>query len=285
MVEVKRVGVHIITRNRFGALACLLTSLRNQTHKGWDLSVGDNSDVDYRPQEDILNRLVNRLKCDGHYVNIFRDNINQGVGKLRNELMKKEPNEAVLVLDDDMILEPDFIERLLKLINKSEEVGMTGGIVPPLPMADVKRDASLKKVFNESIFDTDGNITKFSDDGGYQYLNNKVLPSHHIRCAYMVRKKAHELAKGFPIEYGRNGFRSETDYCFRIIWNNFLLLTDTSAVAWHNTSGVGGADRTPADMNQTMILDNYFRTKMKYYYKKNGDPLTKEYYERCMKLI
>ena len=85
-----RVSLHIATRDRTSELALLLQSLREQTFQDWDLVIVDGS----KPKPfweycKFLNDLVTRIKCEGHGVQLLRDD-GIGVCQARNKMLEQD---------------------------------------------------------------------------------------------------------------------------------------------------------------------------------------------------
>jgi len=67
--------------------------------------------------------------------------------------------------------------------------------------------------------------------------------------------------KGFPTEYGKTGFREESDFTLRCLAKGYKLWTDPRAIAWHVRCGSGGV-RTPEYNMLVRICDEVFQEKM-----------------------
>ena len=87
----------------------------------------------------FFNSLLNRIKLEGHKVKLLRNDISYGVCSARNKLIDEDDfdNKYVLRLDDDCIINTDYIERLIKL--NVEVKGMVTGVVPLLAFPEIIR--------------------------------------------------------------------------------------------------------------------------------------------------
>jgi GT2 family glycosyltransferase len=269
----ERVEISICTKDRASELYALLVSLRTQTYREWDLVIVDSSQpYPLVNAYKFIGDIITRIKTEGHAVKYIVDVPPMGVCKARNRAVKEGFGHQIIVrIDDDSVLEPDYIARLIKLM-EPEDVGAVGGCVPVFGAPPMVRNINLLKgIFNRVKFDKEGNLTECADDGGFQYHPNVVLPSHHLRSSYAFRRKAYDDVGGFPNDYGTIGFREETDFCLRIAWKGWRMLTDTGAIAWHCQCPSGGA-RAPDYMQQVQIADEHFRTKMKWMFNRWGNP-------------
>jgi GT2 family glycosyltransferase len=179
----------------------------------------------------MINCLLTRAQFEGHRIIKIRDD-SPGIGRLRNIALKYDPNPVGLRIDDDTWCEPDYIEKLLKVLIK-ENAGVVGGIVPY--MIHEKIYAAPKVKYNECL-----RSFEVMDDSIFFYNTEDYFEADHLRSSYMY---FNENARNiwFPTDYDEYaGFREETDFCLRMKmkgYNNFIV---PSAVNWHLASPEGG---------------------------------------------
>lgn len=279
----RRLVINILTFNRVSELAICLSSLINQTFQEWDILILDDCSSNKCSDYKFFNDIIGRLKSDGHGVRVVRHEypwIN--IGKSRNhavELSKKAfPNntcEFICRIDDDSYCDANYLEKLYNIITDptSKEVGAVGGVVPVFGNPNLYR--RVPKIFNEVKWDKEGNITHLGDDGGcdYNYFPLKgtpIIPSHHLRSSFMFRTKLHDK-EPHPLEYGMTGYREETDLTLRWRWAGWKLLTDVSAVCYHQQARSGGARMDPRAYHENAVRnDKHFKKKMKLLFNKQG---------------
>jgi len=267
-----RAEIQICTRDRATELAMLLTSLWRQTEQNFDVVIVDSS----QPQPLVnaykfIGDIVNRLKIEGHGVKYIADLPPRGVCAARNRAVREGfGNEICIRIDDDSLLEQDYIARLMKLM-EDENVGAAGGVVPLFGMpAFVRNPNILKSIFNKVTFSKDGDVT-IKDDGGFAYYPPVVLPSHHLRSSYAFRRKAFDEVGGFPTDTGPAGWREETIFCMKLAWKGWKMLTDTGAICYHLHCPSGGV-RSPDYAQQINIVEQHFKTWSKWMFKDKGNP-------------
>ena len=269
--------INILTSNRVSELCICLTSLINQSFQEWDLVLIDDGSEQPCTNYKFFNDLIGRLKIN-HCVKFLRHiNPTYNVGANRNEAVKISKtipnNEAkyCLRIDDDSMCEKDYVEQLYLTFKKLEtegiKVGAVGGVVPLLEGPNYYRKCPL--IFNETVFN-DGEIVRMEDDGGVDYSEDKLLPSHHLRSSFLFSTEAHDEAGEHPIEYGPTGFREETDFNFRLRMKGYTLWTVTQAKCYHQKARSGGARLHPQMYNQyAMNNEELFRNKMKFLWKRS----------------
>ena len=243
-----RITCQICSRNRCGELYGMLSSLYVQDFKDWDLIIVDESEIPSMNYKYIYD-IITRMKHEGHGVKYLSNQLRKGISHARNLALKEDTwNEWAVRIDDDSILAVDYLSKLVKVaedkLKEGIKLGAVGGLVPPLGAPKVYLDSSKLKVFNELRFTENPaeEITvEVSDDGGYSYHPDKILPSHHLRSSFLFSNKAALEVGGFPEDQGGMiGWREETKFNMLLVWNGYKLFTDTSALCFHQRSNSGG---------------------------------------------
>ena len=131
------VDVLIPTYNRPTALAVTLTSLAAQSAPSLRIVVSDQSDADAGPLEAVpeLGTLLRLLRLRGHEVELHRHLPRRGMAEQRHFLLAQARAPYALFLDDDVILEPDLVERLVRAI-EGARCGFVGSAVLGLSFVD-----------------------------------------------------------------------------------------------------------------------------------------------------
>jgi len=271
-----KVDIMISTKDRPTELALLLQSLRTQTHKDWDIFVyDDRSGVPY-PSYHFIQAICNQLKLEGHNVIIWRNEIPYGVTRLRqimvDKILEYGNGEAILRLDDDNLLEPDYIERLVKCLENGWDIA--SGLVPPCGVPPVKRENKYIKPFISDVrLNEKGEITYFGDECGYHYLDKEVIPSVNFRSMALIKKDVHRNVK-YEDNLGFCSFREEQFFSFRAILKGYKICVDTGAVAYHLNTPSGG-ERTKSYYDNLQRNNQILNKLCQKWFKEKGDFLEK----------
>ena len=128
------VDVLIPTCDRPGPLAVTLTSLAAQTLRGFRVVISDQGDepVDEDP---LVLATLRLLDHRGHAPRVLRNLPRRGMAQQRQFLLDRAEAPYVLFLDDDVIIEPDLVERLHRTI-VVEGCGFVGSPVIGLSFRD-----------------------------------------------------------------------------------------------------------------------------------------------------
>ena len=236
-----RIAILIGYRDRPTELYGLLQSLRTQTNKNWDIFILDDNSGTPIEVYHFLNMIVMRMKLEGNKFFYEKTPFNYGVSRMRQYLVDKALQEGynlTLRLDDDILLEPDYIERLIKVMEQGYDIasGVTISFGPQL-----KRDPiHLKGIINRVILDKDGNFIMNGDDCGNSYTYDLTLPTHHFRSCALMKKEVHNKVSYYPTKLTRHGFREEQIFSFKALMEGFKIGVDTGAVNFHLMTPSGG---------------------------------------------
>jgi GT2 family glycosyltransferase len=139
MAESPRINIIIPTKNRAADLQATVKSIFAQTFAPVSLLIVDQSSDD-EARRGVANELAlaeARRAC-GWELNYSLDPRIVGASAARNHAMRLADGDIWLFLDDDVVLEPDFIEQLLLVYRDYPHIGGVSGIITnyrclPLP--------------------------------------------------------------------------------------------------------------------------------------------------------
>ncbi len=268
-----KVDIMLCTSDRPNEVFGLLQSLRTQKHQDFDIYIMDDRSGKPISSFHFITCIVNLLKQEGHRVIIFREEkIRYGVTKLRqilvDKIMKLGDGEAILRLDDDNLLQPDYISKLVETLDKGYDIA--SGVVPIAFQNTIKRETKFVKPFIADIkLDKEGKIEKFGDDCGYMYIESEIIPSPHFRSMALIRKSVHEKVK-YESNLGYCSFREEEFFSFRALVSGFKIGVHTGAVAYHLNCPSGGERNAEyqSNLNFNHELLNKFTQEL---FKEHGD--------------
>ncbi len=119
------VDVLIPTYRRPAALAVTLTSLAFQTLEGFRVVVSDQSEGMDATEVMEVKAVVRLLRARGHTVETYKHLPRRGMAEHRQFLLDQATAPYALFLDDDLVLEPDVMERMVRAIQE-EGCGFVG---------------------------------------------------------------------------------------------------------------------------------------------------------------
>lgn len=231
-----KVSINIATYNAIKYLPFCISSIFNQSYKNFDLAIIDNNSSD-GTQEYIKHNYPN--------IKLIENNENMGFAHAHNQAIQQNDSEYILVTNQDIFLEPDFLEILVNFADSNKNYAGFGG--------------KLKKMkFNETgYFEKLNYIDSICLDHtiGYRFINygegaidskkfNQNLDVFGISGALvMYRRSALEAIKYGENEYFDNDFfmyKEDIDIAWRLKNAGYKSVYLHNAVAYHERGFSGG---------------------------------------------
>lgn len=120
------VDVLIPTFGRKTGLAVVLTSLLGQTFTDFDVIIADQTPDEEVYLESIeIQTVVRALRWHGHNVQLHRHLPRRGLAEQRQFLLDQSSAPYVHYLDDDVLLDPPVMQRMLDVL-RNEQCGFVG---------------------------------------------------------------------------------------------------------------------------------------------------------------
>jgi GT2 family glycosyltransferase len=135
------IDVLVPTRDRPGALAVLLAGLAAQTRQDLRVVVADQSGPGAGPlAAGEVRAALGVLRLHGVAVETHRRPVRRGMAEQRQFLLDRATAPFALFLDDDLVLEPDLVDRLVTTLEQ-ERCGFVGSaLIGPSFAGDVRPD-------------------------------------------------------------------------------------------------------------------------------------------------
>ena len=269
----KQTAILINTKDRPSELALLLQSLRTQTYQDFDIFILDDRGGTPLNSYHFLNCIINRIKFEGHKVFLDRTQFPHGVSKARQKVVdwaRELEYEYLCRVDDDVILESDFLERLIKVINKGYDLAT--GVTSPMMNNSIQRDPKYinGQIVNRVILDNEGNFIYNGDDCGHRYIEtDKIFTAHHFRSSALYKSKIHNEVNYLPPKLSKHGFREEDIFSLKLLMKGYKIGVDLNAMAWHLLTPSGGERFS----NQNELIQ-YNQNVLNEFVKENKDKLT-----------
>ncbi|GAB3408295.1 glycosyltransferase family 2 protein [Massilia agilis] len=199
------VDVLIPTRNRPAALAVTLAALGAQSGGPLRIVVSDQSDGASVYDDAQVTAVLRYLVARGHPVEALRHLPRRGMAEQRAFLLAQAQAPCCLFLDDDVILEPDLVERLYRSL-VAQGCGFVGSALHGLSYLGQVRP------WQEHIAFWDGPVLpEVVRPGG------RAWARHHL----------HSAANLFHVQ-GRLGLTRDSERHYRVAWIGGCVLFDTA---------------------------------------------------------
>lgn len=277
-MTIKRLSIHIATHNRPTELALLLQSLRTQTFQDFNILILDDGSQPSIFNYYFIQYMMQRLKLEGHDVKVIRNEEGSGVSSARQQLVDyymKNYNEPLSCrLDDDVILQPDYLEKVLEVIDEGYDIA--SGVTTPFVNPDFQRDIKfVKPIIGYCELDDKGKLIYNGDDCGNGYIQDEILLTPHFRSCAIIKREVFEKVN-YKSRLSKNGFREEQILSFKAVLAGFKIGVRTGADAKHLMTPSGGERST---MNMTQFNEDVFLETTKRMFEENGNFLL-DYYKK-----
>ena len=253
-----KLSVNLVIWNGVKYLPLLFDSLRKQTYTNWTLFVIDNNSGDNTVEliKEELNNFPVQYK-------IIENKTNLGFAGGHNQALKESSAEYVLLLNQDMYLAPDCLEKMTMFLDQHSEAA---AVTPRLMKWDFNQAAdSLQKSFTDQI-DALGLKVYRSRRVVEQYtqqnwldlkkkFSSAVLPVFGVSGALPVfRTSALRrvwYSDGSIFDDSYHSYKEDVDLAYRLAGVGYKSYVLLDAVAYHDRSAAG-----PKQDNDASALSN-----------------------------
>lgn len=128
------VDILLPTYNRLSSLIMTLTGIAEQTWRDLHVIVADQSEQPVE-NEQVIQTLCRVIEVRGGSIEWHTRPSVHGIAEQRDFLLKHATANAVLYLDDDVLMEPEVVERMLTTLNR-EQCGFVGAFPSGLSHRD-----------------------------------------------------------------------------------------------------------------------------------------------------
>ncbi|MBT4209853.1 MAG: glycosyltransferase family 2 protein [Candidatus Komeilibacteria bacterium] len=231
------VTISLLTWNGQKYLPWLLKSLSKQSFKDWELLVLDNASTD--KSVDIIREYYPKAR-------IVHQKQNIGFAKGHNLLINWSNSDYILVLNQDLILEPNYIRELVDFLQQNTKVASCSG---KLMYWNFKAGLKTKTIDSYGFkIDKKREVTdRYQGRSEIKIDNEEVFGLSATATLY--RRKALEIiagqAKANHFQYFDEDFfayKEDIDLAWRLrlfAWENWLV---TTTKAYHHRSVSKGKD-------------------------------------------
>lgn len=257
----KKLAIVIINWNSFDLTSDTLVSLSSTSYKNYDIIVVDNFSTDNSAAQ---------LEKDFPSIILLRSDENKGFtggNNLGFDYAINEGYEYVMMLNNDVAVESDFLEPLVVKLDMDEKIG---GVQP---LIYFYHDREL--IWNagsryNAIFGIPYILGYYRKDKGQLQRKKQKSIDWITGCAFMIRtevlKKVGVLKQDFFIYY------EDVDLSFRIKEAGYALAYEASSVVYHKTG--------MSHKSKEKLKEGYLNPKVHYLNARNRLFVLKEYTQK-----
>ena len=213
-------AVVICTRDRPDELARCLASLPRQSYRPHEIIVVDNASRDGRTREVALAAGVTYLREDRPGLDIARN-----CGALH------VTSEIVAYTDDDVLLHPRWLERLVAAFDDPAIAAVTGLVLPAELATEAQRHFEIHWGFGQGYLRRDFESARFVNRG------SSVFPAWDIGAGASMafRRTVFDEAGLFDerLDVGQAGCSGDSEYWYRLLAHGHCCRYAPDAIAFH----------------------------------------------------
>ncbi|MCK4437273.1 glycosyltransferase family 2 protein [bacterium] len=232
-------SVIIATRNRKAELMCCLDSLLSQSVKTFELIVVDSSDD---PSENTLREKIKNSDKRIQFTYICSTKV--GLTFQRNLGIKKSHGDILIFLDDDTVLEKDYLQKHMETYENDslgEIMGCSGVILGDKPYSSLGQ--LFRKIFLMTRPDVGSRIllSGFSTICAFDFLLSTIKEVEVCcGCNVSYRKEVFQRFL-FDEQFKGYGFMEDKDFSCRVS-RKFKLVVNPEIRLYHRASSLGRDD-------------------------------------------
>ena len=253
-----RLDIGIPTKNRASYVALLIQSLRAQTFQEWDLILVDDSDSGNElSQHHFLVELLKLIAHEGHRFLVIRG-LQKGAPYGHNIALSVAKHPYLVRIDDDILLQPDFLEKLVEVVQKSKEpIGAVGGVYPDLSrwLEGKSGKPYLDNPEEGFFFFPIGSLNLLGLHQRTCYTKGEPVRVEHLYSTFLYNVTAVREVGGFPLCYSPFGEGEETDLTYRLHHCAYPLYVHPLALGWHLLAPKGGRRQKREDLPEYFEQD------------------------------
>jgi hypothetical protein len=238
-----KLSVHLVAWNGAKYIPYLFDSLRKQTFKDWKLVVWDNHSED-KTVELITDELVNFVLP----FELIKNETNLGFSGGHNELYKKCQTEYFLLLNQDMYLEPDCLETLVKFLDEHPDAVAISPRLMRWLFCEVEA-GRLENSFSNYVDSLGLEVhrnRRVTEIGNQESWTKKQQDSEEVfgvsGALPMFRKSAIDQIKfsdGNFFDSLYHSYKEDVDVAWRLQSRGLKSFVVLNAVAFHDRTGAG----------------------------------------------
>ena len=257
----KKLAIVIINWNSFDLTSDTLVSLSSTSYKNYDIIVVDNFSTDNSAAQ---------LEKDFPSIILLRSDENKGFtggNNLGFDYAINEGYEYVMMLNNDVAVEPDFLEPLVVKLDMDEKIGGVQPLIYFYHDRELIWNAGSR--YND-IFGIPYILGYYRKDKGQLQRKKQKSIDWITGCAFMIRtevlKKVGVLKQDFFIYY------EDVDLSFRIKEAGYALAYEASSVVYHKTG--------MSHKSKEKLKEGYLNPKVHYLNARNRLFVLKEYTQK-----
>lgn len=261
----------IPTKNRIGAINCLLTNLQTQDYD-FDIYIADMS-TEYNITDDVLfRRLLEFLKIHRNHKYMVEKVLgnNQLAGQNAGlSFAQREGYDLCFYGDDDLIYEPGYFKMGIEYMKEHPECGVLSGMTL-IPSMDIPTQTAPEWFWNHDDYQGKLDLCYYFHCT-LIHPTNEPIEYEQLFGGFFFRTEDAIKVGGFPDYLSPAGNRGENILHTAIYYLGKKLILNPKMISWHYSVPYGGL-RIPDEIKNEYVKEDW---KLFYYIRDRKKPSTR----------
>jgi GT2 family glycosyltransferase len=221
----KRVSIIVLTFNQYKLTKQFIESLKKHTPEEYELIFVDNG------SKDKTKEYLDEFRANNTNVKLIFNNSNLGFAKANNQGIRVATGEYVILLNNDVILTDNWLERMIACAQSSPQIGVVG------PSTN---NATGQQVINYKIGLNESEIQKFAYLHAMKEAGNWFEVHRVIGFCMLIKKEVIDKIGMLDERFGPGGFE-DYDFCLRVKQAGYKIMVASDIYIYH-IGGKGYSD-------------------------------------------
>ena len=234
----KKLNISLVTQNAEEYLPFCLNSLFNQSFKDYTLSVIDNGSND---------RTVAVIKENYSQIKVVEYHDNIGFAKAHNKAISWTKSEYICILNQDVILEKEYLKNLIDFMDDNREVGSVAGKILSWDFNNNLKlnsiDSKGLKIFkNHRVIEIDqGQDDKVENTNLEVFGVSGAVPIYRLEVLKKIKLENNLKADEYFDELFFS-YKEDVDLAYRLRLAGFKSFYIPTSIAYHDRTVKGEND-------------------------------------------
>ncbi|MDD2757782.1 MAG: glycosyltransferase family 2 protein [Patescibacteria group bacterium] len=240
-----KLSVHLVVWNGAKYIPYLFDSLKKQSGKDWFLFIWDNKSTD-----GTVTAIQKELSDFSQPYRLEQSDVNLGFAPAHNKLIRATDSEYFLLLNQDMYLAPDCLEKMVKFLDEHPETAAVSPRLMKWNFSDIQN--GLAGTFSPEV-DAIG-LKIFRHRRVVEWLTQATWPVKNLAEKNEVevfgvsgafplfrRSQVKEVffADGAMFDESYHSYKEDVDLAYRLTARGFKSFVLLDSVAYHDRAGAG----------------------------------------------
>jgi len=267
-----KLSVNLVAWNGVKYIPHLFASLRAQTFSDWELNILDNCSTD-----GTVSVIQRELKNNNQAANVICNSENKGFAAGHNQLFRASKAEYFLILNQDMYLTADALEKIIKFLDEDKTRSAVAPRLMKWNFLDI--DAGLEQSFTDLVDSVGLSVSRRRRirelHGGESWPINecadkKFLEVFGLSGALLAMRRdvaeKIQFRDGSLFDESYHSYKEDVDLAFRLRSAGFSSFVLLDTVVYHDRSAAQSKNASDVSAAGNKMKQSFF---IKYYSYKN----------------